>query len=86
MEGPIEMYPDSGLINRAFQDGQYAERGQNILRKVFAQGDNLLVEYFSKVTAADLLKEGFGVENLPTLNWNRETLSDVLNKEQDDKK
>lgn len=86
MEGPIEMYPDSGLINRAFRDGQYAERGQNILRKVFAQGDNLLVEYFSKVTAADLLKEGFGVENLPTLNWNRETLSDVLNKEQDDKK
>lgn len=86
MEGPIRMYPDTGLISLAFHDGQYAKRGQDILRKVFEQGDNLLIEYFSKVTAADLLKEGFGMENLPTLNWNRETLSDVLQRERNDEK
>lgn len=86
MEGPIQMYPDTGLISLAFHDGKYAKRGQNILRNVFAQGDNLLIEYFSKVSAGDLLKEGFGVENLPTLNWNQESLSDVLPWEQGDDK
>ncbi|MBB5180005.1 Rrf2 family protein [Planomicrobium koreense] len=86
MEGPIQLYPDTGLISLAFQDGQYAQKGQELLRSVFAQGDRLLIEYLSKVTAADLLKEGLGTSNLPTLNWNRETLSDVINKEQDDVK
>lgn len=86
MEGPIQMYPDSGLISLAFHDGKYAEKGEELLRNVFAQGDRLLVEYFSRVTAADLLKEGLGTSNLPTLNWNRETLSDVINNGQDDAK
>lgn len=84
MEGPIRMYPDSGLIGLAFHNGKYAEKGQELLRNVFSQGDRLLIEYFSKVTAADLLKEGLGTANLPTLNWNRETLSDVIDKERDD--
>ncbi|PKH10893.1 Rrf2 family transcriptional regulator [Planomicrobium sp. MB-3u-38] len=84
MEGPIRMYPDTGLISLAFQKGKYAQRGQELLRSVFSQGDRLLIEYFSKVTAADLLKEGLGMSDLPTLNWNRETLSDVIDKEQDD--
>ncbi|WP_203339918.1 RrF2 family transcriptional regulator [Planococcus beijingensis] len=86
MEGPIQMYPDTGLIGLAFQDGKYAQKGQELLRNVFAQGDRLLIEYFSNLTAADLLKEGLGTANLPTLNWNRETLSDVIGKEQDDDK
>ncbi|TWT02415.1 Rrf2 family transcriptional regulator [Planomicrobium sp. CPCC 101079] len=86
MEGPIAMYPDTGLISRAFHDGQYAERGQDVLRKVFQQADQLMVDYFSKVTAADLLEEGLGTTNLPRLDWNRETLSDVLNRERDEKK
>lgn len=86
MEGPIEMYPDTGLISLAFHDGQYAQKGQDLLRKVFSQGDRLLIEYFSKVTAADLLKEGFGTSNLPTLNWNQETLSDVMKREQGEEK
>lgn len=86
MEGPIQLYPDSGLISLAFQDGKYAQKGQELLRKVFSQGDRLLIEYFSNVTAADLLKEGLGMSNVPTLNWNRETLSDVLDKERNDDK
>ncbi|WP_142828615.1 RrF2 family transcriptional regulator [Planococcus soli] len=86
MEGPIQMYPDTGLIGLAFHDKQYTEKGQKLLRSVFSQGDRLLIEYFSKVTAADLLKEGLGTSNLPTLNWNRETLSDVIDKERDDDK
>lgn len=86
MEGPIQMYPDTGLISLAFHDKQYTQKGQELLRNVFSQGDRLLIEYFSKVTAADLLKEGLGTSNLPTLNWNRETLSDVIDKERDDDK
>lgn len=86
MEGKIQMYPDTGLISLAFNEGHYAQKGQELLRDVFAQGDRLLIEYFSKVTAADLLKEGLGTTNLPILNWNRETLSDVITIEQDDMK
>ncbi|TWT08022.1 Rrf2 family transcriptional regulator [Planococcus sp. CPCC 101016] len=86
MEGPIQMYPDTGLISLAFQDGQYAQKGQELLREVFNQGDRLLIEYLSKMTAADLLKEGLGTSKLPTLNWNQETLSDVLDKGLDDAK
>lgn len=86
MEGPIKIYPDTGLIRLAFKDGEYAQKGQAILQNVFERGDRLLIEYLSKVTAADLLKEGLGMSNLPILNWNEETLSDVLNKEQDDQK
>lgn len=86
MEGPFAMYPDTGLISRAFHEGQYAERGQQVLRKVFHQADQLMVDYFSKVTAADLLEEGLGTTNLPRLDWNRETLSDVLNRDRDEEK
>jgi Rrf2 family iron-sulfur cluster assembly transcriptional regulator len=86
MEGPIAMYPDTGLISRAFPDAQNAERGQDVLRKVFRQADQLMVDYFSKVTAADLLEEGLGTTELPRLDWNRENLSDVLNKERDEKR
>ncbi|AIY05647.1 transcriptional regulator [Planococcus sp. PAMC 21323] len=86
MEGPIKLYPDTGLIRHAFKDGVLAQKGQEILQNVFERGDRLLIEYLSKVTAADLLKEGLGMSNLPSLNWNQETLSDVLNKEQDDQK
>lgn len=86
MEGSIQLYPDTGLIRLAFQDGEYAQRGQEILRNVFSQADRVLIEYLSKVTAADLLKEGLGMTNLPILNWNQESLSDVLNKEQDGQK
>ncbi|MDN7243153.1 Rrf2 family transcriptional regulator [Planococcus sp. N028] len=71
MEGPIAMYPDTGLISRAFPDAQNAERGQDVLRKVFRQADQLMVDYFSKVTAADLLEEGLGTTELPRLDWNR---------------
>ncbi|WP_223639052.1 RrF2 family transcriptional regulator [Planococcus sp. 4-30] len=86
MEGSIQLYPDTGLISLAFHDGKYAQKGQELLRNVFSQGDRLLIEYFSNVTAADLLKEGLGTSNLPTLNWNRETLSDVIGNERDDDK
>lgn len=86
MEGSIQLYPDTGLISLAFHDGKYAQKGQELLRNVFSQGDRLLIEYFSNVTAADLLKEGLGTSKLPTLNWNRETLSDVIGNERDDDK
>lgn len=69
MEGPISIYSDTGLIKTVFEGGRYTDKGANILRNVFKKADNLLIDYFSKITAADLLKENFG-ENIPVTNWN----------------
>ncbi|MGE6377920.1 Rrf2 family transcriptional regulator [Peribacillus muralis] len=74
MEGPISMFPDTGLIEKAFKDGEYAEKGVDVLRRMFTQADELLMEFFSSQTVADLLKESFGANELPTLNWNSESL------------
>ncbi|AOH56711.1 Rrf2 family transcriptional regulator [Peribacillus muralis] len=74
MEGPISMFPDTGLIEKAFKDGEYAEKGVDVLRRMFTQADELLMEFFSSQTVADLLKESFGTNELPTLNWNSESL------------
>lgn len=78
MEGPIKMFPDAGLITKVFKDGLYAEKGENHLKQVFYQGDELLSEYFSKITTADLLKEIFGTVNIPKLDWNKVSLSEFL--------
>ena len=71
MEGPIAIYPDSGLIRLAFGGAGNAEAGEQILRDAFHQADRLLIDYFASVTAADLLRQRFGDEQLPSLNWNQ---------------
>ncbi|WP_057914221.1 RrF2 family transcriptional regulator [Peribacillus muralis] len=77
MEGPISMFPDTGLIEKAFKDGEYAEKGMDVLRRMFTQADELLMEFFSSQTVADLLKESFGTKELPTLNWNSAHLDEL---------
>lgn len=72
------MFPDTGLIEKAFKDGEYAEKGMDVLRRMFSRADQLLIEFFSSQTVADLLKESFGTTDIPTLNWNSTSLSDVL--------
>lgn len=54
MEGPISIFPDTGLIAQAFNGGLYADRGTEILRQTFSQADLLLKECFSKITTVDL--------------------------------
>ncbi|WP_374724409.1 RrF2 family transcriptional regulator [Calidifontibacillus erzurumensis] len=78
MEGPISIYSDTGLIETVFKGGKHTDKGSDILRNVFKQADLLLIEYFSKITAADLLKESFGTENIPTLNWNKMSLTEYV--------
>lgn len=77
MEGQISMFPDTGLIEKAFKDGKHTEKGVDILRRVFTHADELLIEYFSRLTAADLLKASFGSTEIPTLNWNSVSLSEL---------
>ncbi|PJN87349.1 RrF2 family transcriptional regulator [Bacillus sp. mrc49] len=77
MEGPIAMFPDTGLIEKAFKDGEYAEKGVDVLRRMFTQADELLMEFFSSQTVADLLRESFGTKELPTLNWNSVSLNEL---------
>ncbi|MCK1994783.1 Rrf2 family transcriptional regulator [Peribacillus muralis] len=85
MEGPISMFPDTGLIEKAFKDGEYAEKGMDVLRRMFTQADELLMEFFSSQTVADLLKESFGTKELPTLNWNSAHLDELMSEKTGEK-
>lgn len=86
MEGPIRMFPDSGLITKAFHNGQFAQTGEELLRQVFKQADELLIEYFSTMTAADLLKGTFGTTPLPALDWNKTSISEFIQQKQGEEK
>lgn len=86
MEGQISIFPDSGLIVKAFNNGEYAQKGENLLRQVFKQADGLLIDYFSNITAADLLKENFGTAELPTRDWNKTSLSEFFQQKQGERK
>ncbi|EUJ43831.1 RrF2 family transcriptional regulator [Listeria rocourtiae] len=35
MEGPISIYPDTGLINKVFRDGKHTSKGEAVLQDVF---------------------------------------------------
>ncbi|MBT2757704.1 RrF2 family transcriptional regulator [Mesobacillus foraminis] len=86
MEGPIAIFPDSGLIRKAFENGPHVQKGESLLRQVFRQADGLLIDYFSNITAADLLKESLGTNELPLLDWNKTSLGDYLNQKSGEKK
>lgn len=84
VEGPISIFQDTGLIDFVFEGGKYTEKGSDLLKNVFAKSDDLLVQYFSSVTVADLLQEVFDTSELPTLNWNRTSLTKYLQNERCD--
>ncbi|NGM84365.1 Rrf2 family transcriptional regulator [Paenibacillus sp. 7124] len=81
IEGPIDMYKDTGLLNHAFKDGRYAENGTEVVKSVFAGANHLLSQYFSSITAADLLEKSMGNTALPKLDWNTMTLAEFLKEE-----
>ncbi|MCB5239587.1 Rrf2 family transcriptional regulator [Niallia alba] len=84
MEGPISMFPNTGLIQKAFKGGIYTDIGESLIQNLFGQADALLKDYFSKITAADMIKENFGNINAPKLDWNNVTLSEFLKNKQGD--
>ncbi|WP_107841203.1 Rrf2 family transcriptional regulator [Metasolibacillus meyeri] len=78
IEGPISIFQDTGLINSVFQGGEYTEKGTNLLSAVFHKADELLTQYFSTVTLANVLEEVFNTSEIPTLNWNKTSLIEFL--------
>ncbi|QCJ40603.1 Rrf2 family transcriptional regulator [Bacillus sp. S3] len=78
VEGPILIYPDTGLINLVFKGGKYVDKGSDIIRNVLKNADELLNRYFSNINVSDLLKEGFGKTEIPTLYWNKTSLTESL--------
>lgn len=78
VDGPISIYPDTGLVNLVFKGGKYVDKGSDIIRNVFRNADELLNQYFSNINVSDLLKEGFGNSEIPTLDWNRTSLTEFL--------
>lgn len=71
VEGEINTYPNSGLIDVVFQDMQVeAHQGDQVLSAVFHQADTLWKDYLAKQTVADLLFQTLGREATPILNWN----------------
>lgn len=84
MEGPISMFPNTGLIQKAFQGGIYTEKGETLIKNLFGQADVLLKEYFSNITAADMIENNFGTTNAPKLDWNNVSLSEYLKSKQGD--
>ncbi|HLQ73644.1 MAG TPA: Rrf2 family transcriptional regulator [Bacillota bacterium] len=78
VEGPIEMFKDTGLINFVFEGGKFTEKGNNILHHLFHHADKLLIDYFSTVTLADLMDEVFDSSSIPKINWNDMSLSEFL--------
>ncbi|WP_058301048.1 Rrf2 family transcriptional regulator [Gorillibacterium timonense] len=81
IEGPIDIYQDSGLIQHAFKDGRYAEQGIVAIKSMFEGANRLIIEYFSSITAADLLNKATNHAALPAIDWNTMTLAQFLKKE-----
>lgn len=80
IEGPINIYQSAGLINNAFKDGDYSERGSEVIASMFEGANQLLIQYFSSITIADLLRRSTGDTQLPKLDWNTISLAYFLNK------
>ncbi|MDN4604273.1 Rrf2 family transcriptional regulator [Paenibacillus sp. F6_3S_P_1C] len=80
IEGPINVYQSTGLIQNSFKDGLYAEKGSEVISSMFEGANQLLVQYFSSITIADLLKQSTGGSDLPKIDWNTMSLAHFLNK------
>ncbi|OPG98574.1 transcriptional regulator [Chryseobacterium mucoviscidosis] len=80
IEGPIHIFKSSGLIQYAFKDGNYAEKGAEVISVMFGGANQLLIQYFSSITVADLLKQSTGVSELPKMDWSTTSLSQFVRK------
>lgn len=81
MEGEISIFSDNGLLTKAFEDGIHASQGVEVLNNIFKGANDVLKDYFSKFTVADLLKKSMSLSELPSLDWNNTSLKDFLKKE-----
>ena len=84
MEGRISIYSDNDLLTKVFEDGIHASKGVELLNNLFKGADDVLRDYFSKFTVADLLRKSMSLSELPTLDWNNTSLKDFLAKEMND--
>lgn len=72
LEGPIETFSDSGLINHVFKEfGSVSGEGTAMLKNAFANADALWRESLKKETVYQLIKEAVGEETIALLNWNQ---------------
>ncbi len=72
LEGPIETFSDSGLINQVFKEfGSASGEGIAILRNAFNNADALWRESLRTKTVYQLIKEAVGEEKIALFNWNQ---------------
>ncbi len=72
LEGKIETYPDSGLIDKVFEDKQIlANQGTVVMRNAFAEADMLYREALRAKTVNQLLEETLGSRPIRPVNWNQ---------------
>lgn len=78
LEGPIDTYPNTGLINQVFADrGPKADSGEKILTSVFQKADDYYSTYLAKQTVEQLIKKTLNTNQIPVLNWNYPTDIDL---------
>lgn len=71
LEGPIETYPDTGLMDEVFEENQaIADQGTVVLRNAFAQADLLWREALRSKTVHQLIQEALGNKKILPINWN----------------
>ncbi|SHO53909.1 Rrf2 family transcriptional regulator [Anaerocolumna xylanovorans] len=72
LEGTIRTYPDSGLIDKVFEDKQVlANQGTIVMRNAFAKADMLYREALRAKTVSQLLEETLGSRPIGPINWNQ---------------
>lgn len=72
LEGPIDTFPDSGLIKQVFKAfGPISGEGTAILKNSFADADALWRESLRTKTVHQLIMEAVGEEKISLYNWNQ---------------
>lgn len=79
LEGTIETYPDTGLIDEVFKDKQaIANQGTIALRNAFSKADVLWREALKTITVQQLLEEALGKKEILPINWNHSERRELL--------
>lgn len=71
LEGQIDTYPNTGLINHVFADrGPKADSGEKVLTSVFHKADERYSSYLAKQSVEQLIQKTLDSNQIPVLNWN----------------
>ncbi|MFV0529710.1 MAG: Rrf2 family transcriptional regulator [Lachnospiraceae bacterium] len=68
VEGRIETYPASGLINQVFKEMKTG--AEQIIKKVFADADSMWRNVLLSKNVLSLIQETIGKKELPQIDWN----------------